>query len=46
MREIYNTNADFKSYVDSYCKKMKVSVEVALTHKIIEEVAKFYMGRS
>ena len=42
MKEFYNHNADFRDYVNSYCKKHKTSVEEALQHAIVLEVAKQY----
>ena len=42
MKEFYNNNADFKSYVDKYCNKHKCTVEESLKHKIVEEVYKQY----
>ena len=42
MKEYYNSNMDFKAYVDRYCVKDKYTVEEALKHKIIEEVYKQY----
>ena len=42
MMDFYNSNKDFKEYVDKYCKKNGISVEDAIKHKLIEEVAKQY----
>lgn len=42
MKEFYNNNADFKVYVDAYCKKHKIDVSEALTHAIVKEVYKVY----
>ena len=42
MKEFYDTNMDFKNYVDSYCKKHKCTVEDALKHKIVEAVYEQY----
>ena len=41
MKEFYNNNADFRDYVNSYCKKHKTSVEEALQHAIVKEYAKY-----
>lgn len=38
MKEFYNENADFKGYVDRYCKKHKVTVDEALAHEIVKQV--------
>ena len=42
MRELYNNNEDFKTYVDKYCQTRKVSLEVALSHITVQEVGKYY----
>lgn len=42
MKEYYNSNVDFKGYVDRYCEKYKCTVEEALKHKIIECVYEQY----
>ena len=43
--KLYNDNADFKRYVDRYCTKHRITVDVALSHRLIKEVAIFYGGR-
>jgi hypothetical protein len=43
--EAYNTNQDFKEYVDRYCNKHKVTVEEALNHALVQEVGKMYKER-
>ena len=45
MKEFYNNNADFKAYVDAYCKKYKIDVSEALTHAIVREVYLYYKER-
>ena len=42
MTNFYNNNKNFKEYVDKYCKKHGISVETALTHRLIKEVAEQY----
>ena len=42
MKEYYINDADFRDYVNTYCKKHKTSVEEALQHAIVIEVAKHY----
>ncbi|MBR1703153.1 MAG: hypothetical protein IJ716_14595 [Lachnospiraceae bacterium] len=44
--ELYNTNPDFKTYVDRYSKTYKLSVAEALTHKLVREVAEYYTGKT
>ena len=40
--DLYNKCEDFKEYVDKYSTKHKISVNEALTHKLVQEVAKVY----
>lgn len=46
MNELYSSNADFKRYVDRYCKKhtegRPISVEEALEHELVKQVAEQY----
>lgn len=41
--ELYNTNKDFRTYVDRYCKKHQIPVEEAVQHELVKEVGKMYM---
>lgn len=43
--KLYNDNADFKIYVDKYCVTYRVTVDVALSHRLVKEVAIFYGGK-
>ena len=38
MKKYYDTIQEFKEYVDAYCKKHHISIDEALTHKLIKEV--------
>lgn len=40
MKELYKSNSEFKEYVDRYAEKHGISVEKALTHLIVQIVAK------
>lgn len=42
MKEYYNTNDDFKGYVDRYCMKHKCTIEEALKHKVVTDVYEHY----
>lgn len=42
MKEFYESNADFRQYVNKYCNTYNLSVEEALQHVIVKEVAKEY----
>jgi len=40
---VYQNNEEIKEYVDRYAKCYHISVEEALTHKIVEEVANYLL---
>ena len=42
MSEFYDRNADFKRYVDHYCKQYGVTVDEALEHESVKSVAAQY----
>lgn len=46
MQDLYNSNADFKRYVDRHSKKhsegKSISVEEALEHEVVRLVAEQY----
>ena len=42
MMEFYNHNADFKMYVDRYCNQYGLTVEEALEHELVKQVAAQY----
>ena len=42
MNDFYDSNADFKSYVDRYCKQYGLSVDEALEHELVKQVAAQY----
>ena len=42
MKDFYNRNADFKRYVDRYCKTYGFTVCEALKHEIVKQVAAQY----
>ncbi len=43
MRELYNTNPDFKAYVDKYCIKHNITVDQALEHYLVKDAAEYYL---
>ena len=43
--EYYDTNEDFKEYVDKYCVKHNVSKEEALKHNIVQFAADCYKAK-
>ncbi len=46
MKDLYNRNSEFRGYVDRYCKKYmegkSITIEQALEHKIVRDVAEQY----
>lgn len=42
MQDLYKQNADFRDFVNKYCKCNNVTVEEALEHKLVQEVGKQY----
>ena len=38
----YNSNKDFKRYVDLYCRKTGITVDEALEHTLVKDVANYY----
>ncbi len=42
MKELYEKNFNFREYVDRYCVQHKVTVDEALTHALVKDVAAFY----
>ena len=39
MKQFYETNKDFKAYVDKYCTKHHLTVDEALEHKMVQSYA-------
>lgn len=44
MREFYESNADFKRYVDRHCKQYGYTVDEALKQELIRQVYLYYRG--
>lgn len=42
IKEFYETNANFKRYVDAYIKDKLLTVNMALKHKLVKEVYEYY----
>lgn len=36
-------NANFRRYIDMYCKQRNISVDEALQHQIVKNVGKYYI---
>ena len=45
MKELYETDADFRKYVDHYCLQRGIGKELAFTHSMIVAVAKYYKDK-
>lgn len=45
IKSYYNTNKDFKSYVDRLCKQNRMSAEEALKTSIARRVAEHYQEK-
>ena len=46
IEEQYKTDAEFRKYVDAYAKKHNITVETAMTHKLVKNVADQYRGKA
>ena len=42
MKELYESNLDFKRYVDKYCESYGITVEEALEHELVKQVGQCY----
>ena len=42
----YKTDDEFKRYVDAYAKKHCITIETAMTHKIVKNVADQYRHKA
>lgn len=40
--ELYNTNAEFKAFVDKTCKNYGLHKDICLLHKTVQDVADYY----
>lgn len=45
MYELYMSNSDIHRYVDRYIKKERISIDVALTHNVVMEYARYVIER-
>ena len=42
MREYYNSNPDFREYVDRYARDNKLTTAEALSHEMVKQVFLYY----
>ena len=45
MKELYETNADFKRYVDAYMRKEGIDLDTALSHAMVQNYAEYLKSR-
>lgn len=46
IKEFYETNQNFKFYVDRYCNQYRLSVDEALRHELVRQVYLMYVEDS
>lgn len=46
INSLYDNNAVFQHYVDAYAKKMDISPEEALQHKMVAGAAEYYVEKT
>lgn len=46
MKQFYDTNIDFRNYVNKYCNKHKLTVDEALTHSLVRAAYMYYREES
>ena len=46
IKSLYNSNEDFKTYVDKCCVQYSVSKEQALNMMIVKVVAEYYVNEN
>lgn len=46
IKEFYETNQNFKLYVDRYCQTYRLSVDEALEHELVRQVYLMYVEDS
>lgn len=45
MKDLYQTNSDFRKYVDGYANLYQISTDVALTHALVHEYAEYIQSQ-
>lgn len=46
LKQLYELNKEFHNYVDKYAISRGITVETAITHKLVESVAKMYLSNN
>ena len=46
IKDQYKTDDEFRRYVDAYATKHKITVETAMTHQLVKNVADQYRGKA
>lgn len=44
LKTLYNKVENFRTYVDAYSVKHKITVDEALSHKTVQSVSEMYLG--
>ena len=44
-KAVYDSNKEFHDYVERYARERQILVLEALTHKMVEEVADYYLKK-
>lgn len=44
-KAVYETNKEFKDYVNNYAREREILVTEALTHKMVEITADYYLQK-
>lgn len=44
-KAVYDSNEEFHNYVERYARERQILVLEALTHKMVEEVAEYYLKK-
>lgn len=45
-KTVYETDQEFKDYVNNFARERQILVTEALTYKTVEEVAKYYLEKN
>ena len=46
IEEQYRTDDDFRRYVDAYAKTHNITIETAMTHKLVKNIADQYREKA
>ena len=46
LKQLYDTNKDFKTYVDKYCLMHSLDIEIAFTHMLVKDYAEYVTSQN